>query len=91
MTLPVTAFVAAICALLLLFTAIDTVRHRIRAKAAFGYGDEDAKLIKRQPQPRQSRRACANCHPTARLPRNEPRRQPYGTDGHRRRLPFSSA
>lgn len=41
MTLPVTAFVAAICALLLLFTAIDTVRQRIRAQAAFGdVGDQ---------------------------------------------------
>ena len=45
MTLPVTAFVAAICALLLLFTAIDTVRHRIRAQAAFGDGSGDSKLI----------------------------------------------
>jgi uncharacterized protein len=44
MTLPVTAFVAAICALLLLITAIDTVRQRIRAEAAFGDGG-DAKLI----------------------------------------------
>ena len=32
MTLPVTAFVAAICAIILLITAIDTVRHRIRLK-----------------------------------------------------------
>ncbi|MGV3730320.1 MAG: MAPEG family protein [Sphingopyxis sp.] len=45
MTLPVTAFVAAVCALLLLFTAIDTVRHRLRVKAAFGDGDGDAMLI----------------------------------------------
>ena len=45
MTLPVTAFVAAVCALLLLITAIDTVRHRIRAQAAFGDGAGDAKLI----------------------------------------------
>jgi uncharacterized protein len=44
MTLPVTAFVAAICALLLLITAIDTVRQRIRAEAAFGDAG-DAKLI----------------------------------------------
>lgn len=36
MTLPVTAFVAAICAIMLLITAIDTVRHRMRAKVAFG-------------------------------------------------------
>jgi uncharacterized membrane protein YecN with MAPEG domain len=44
MPVPVTAFVAAICALLLLFLAIDTVRHRIRAQAAFGDGGDD-KLI----------------------------------------------
>lgn len=44
MPVPVTAFVAAICALLLLLTAIDTVRQRIRAKAAFGDAG-DAKLI----------------------------------------------
>ena len=44
MTLPVTAFVAAVCALLLLATGIDTVRHRIRAKATFG-DMGDAKLI----------------------------------------------
>ena len=44
MTLPVTAFVAAICALMLLVTAIDTVRQRIRAQVAFGdVGDQ--KLI----------------------------------------------
>lgn len=36
MPVPVSAFVAAICALLLLITAIDTVRQRIRAQAAFG-------------------------------------------------------
>jgi uncharacterized membrane protein YecN with MAPEG domain len=41
MTLPVTAFVAAVCALLLLATAIDTVRQRLRLKADHG----DAKLI----------------------------------------------
>lgn len=44
MTLPVTAFVAAICALLLLLTAIDTVRQRLRVRAAFG-DQGDAKLI----------------------------------------------
>jgi hypothetical protein len=44
MTLPVTAFVAAICALMLLITAIDTVRQRMRAKAAFGDGGGDSKL-----------------------------------------------
>ncbi len=44
MTLPVTAFVAAICALMLLITAIDTVRHRMRARVPFGDG-ADQKLI----------------------------------------------
>lgn len=44
MTLPVTAFVAAICAIMLLITGIDTVRQRIRLKAAFGDAG-DAKLI----------------------------------------------
>src|SRR3546814_13026749 len=44
MTFPVTACVAAICALLLLATAIDTVRQRLRLKAAFG-DHGDAKLI----------------------------------------------
>lgn len=44
MTLPVTAFVAAVCGLLLLFTAVLTVRQRLRLKAAFGdHGDD--KLI----------------------------------------------
>ena len=33
MTLPVTAFVGAVCALLLLFTAILTVRQRLRLAA----------------------------------------------------------
>jgi uncharacterized protein len=44
MTLPVTAFVAAICALMLLITAIDTVRQRLRLKSAFGDAG-DPKLI----------------------------------------------
>ncbi len=44
MPVPVTAFVAAVCALLLLITAIDTVRQRIRAQAAFGDAG-DARLI----------------------------------------------
>jgi uncharacterized membrane protein YecN with MAPEG domain len=44
MPLPITAFVAAVCAIMLLVTAIDTVRHRLRAKAAFGDAG-DAKLI----------------------------------------------
>jgi uncharacterized protein len=44
MTLPVTAFTAAICALMLLILAIDTVRHRVRVKAPFGDAN-DAKLV----------------------------------------------
>ncbi len=44
MTLPVTAFTAAICALMLLILAIDTVRHRVRVKAPFG-DHGDAKLV----------------------------------------------
>lgn len=44
MTLPVTALTAAICAIMLLITAIDTVRQRLRAKAAFGDGG-DAALV----------------------------------------------
>ena len=44
MTLPVTAFVAAICAIMLLITAIDTVRHRMRARVPFG-DSADQKLI----------------------------------------------
>jgi uncharacterized protein len=44
MTLPITAFVAAISALMLLITAIDTVRQRVRIGAAFGDKD-DQKLI----------------------------------------------
>jgi hypothetical protein len=44
MTLPITALTAAICAIMLLITAIDTVRQRLRAKAAFGDGG-DATLI----------------------------------------------
>ncbi len=44
MTLPVTAFVAAICAIMLLITGIDTVRQRIRLSAPFGDKD-DQKLI----------------------------------------------
>ena len=42
MTLPVTAFVAAICAVMLLITAIDTVRHRMRAKVPFGDNADQA-------------------------------------------------
>jgi uncharacterized membrane protein YecN with MAPEG domain len=44
MTLPVTTLVTVVCAFLLLITAIDTVRQRLRAKLAFGDGG-DAKLI----------------------------------------------
>lgn len=44
MPLPITAFTAAICAIMLLITAIDTVRQRMRLSAAFGDGG-DAKLI----------------------------------------------
>lgn len=42
--LPVTAFVTAVCAIMLLITAIDTVRQRMRLGAAFG-DKGDAKLI----------------------------------------------
>ncbi len=44
MPLPITAFVAAICALLLLITGVDTVRQRIRLNATFGDAG-DARLI----------------------------------------------
>jgi uncharacterized protein len=44
MTLPVTAFVAVVCAIMLLITGIDTVRNRIRLSAAFG-DSNDQKLI----------------------------------------------
>ncbi len=44
MTLPVTAFVTAICAIMLLITAVDTVRQRMRMRAPFGDGG-DQKLI----------------------------------------------
>ncbi len=44
MTLPITALTAAICAIMLLITAIETVRNRLRAQAAFGDGG-DSKLI----------------------------------------------
>lgn len=44
MTLPVTAFVAAVCALMLLITAIMTVRARLAAKIAFGDGG-NARLV----------------------------------------------
>lgn len=45
MALPITALTAAICALLLLITAIDTVRQRMHSKTAFGDGGGNAKLI----------------------------------------------
>ncbi len=44
MQLPITALTAAICAIMLLITAIDTVRHRIAGKVAFGDGS-NAKII----------------------------------------------
>jgi uncharacterized protein len=44
MPLPVTSFVGAICAIMLLITAIDTIRARLRLKVAFGDGG-DANLI----------------------------------------------
>lgn len=44
MPLPITAFVAAVCAIMLLITGVDTVRQRMRLKAAFGDAG-DAKLI----------------------------------------------
>ena len=44
MALPITAITAAICAIMLLITAIDTVRQRIRSEMAFGDGG-DSKLI----------------------------------------------
>ncbi len=44
MTLPITALTAAICAIMLLLTAIDTVRRRMAARVAFGDGG-DAGLV----------------------------------------------
>ena len=38
--LPITSTVAALCALLLLFTSIETVRQRLRLKTAFGDAGE---------------------------------------------------
>ncbi|MBK7284689.1 MAG: MAPEG family protein [Sphingomonadales bacterium] len=45
MALPITATTAALCALLLLITAVDTVRQRMQSKTAFGDGNGNAKLI----------------------------------------------
>lgn len=45
MTLPVTAFTTAICALLILITAIMTVRQRFKAKATFGVDDNNQPLV----------------------------------------------
>lgn len=42
MPLPITATTAALLALLLLFLAILTVRHRLRLKAAFGDAEDSA-------------------------------------------------
>ena len=44
MNLPITALTAAICAIMLLITAMDTVRHRMRGGHSFGDGG-DAKLV----------------------------------------------
>ena len=44
MLLPITALTAAICGIMLLLTAIDTVRQRMRSRTAFGDGG-DATLI----------------------------------------------
>jgi uncharacterized protein len=40
MLLPITALTAAICGIMLLLTAIDTVRQRMRSKTAFGDGGD---------------------------------------------------
>ena len=45
MTLPVTALTATICAIMLLVTAMATVRQRFRTRTPFGAGDSDAALI----------------------------------------------
>jgi uncharacterized protein len=45
MPLPVTAFTAAICALLMVAIAIDTVRHRMRTGVPFGFGG-NIKLVR---------------------------------------------
>jgi uncharacterized protein len=42
MPLPVTAFVAAVCAIMLLVTTIATIRTRLRLRVAFGDGGEQA-------------------------------------------------
>lgn len=41
MTLPVTAALAAALAAILLLLAVDTVRHRFRARVPFGHGEDD--------------------------------------------------
>ncbi len=45
MTLPVTALTAAFLALLILITAIMTVRHRFKSNAAFGIDDANQPLV----------------------------------------------
>lgn len=45
MTLPVTALTAAICALLILITAIMTVRQRFKSSAAFGIDEANQPLV----------------------------------------------
>jgi len=41
MTLPVTAFTAAICALLLIFLSFQVVKQRIRTESMFGASDDE--------------------------------------------------
>ncbi len=45
MTLPVTALTAAICAIMILLTAIATVRQRLRGAIAFGEGENNRSLV----------------------------------------------
>ena len=45
MSYPITAIATAICGLILLILAIDTVRQRLRTHTAFGEGDGDVRLI----------------------------------------------
>ncbi len=45
MTLPITALTAAICAIMLLITAIATVRQRLKLKVAFGEGEAQLGLV----------------------------------------------
>lgn len=45
MAYPITAITAAICAIMLLATAFDTVRQRIRLGTAFGDSGGEQKLL----------------------------------------------